>query len=478
MTVSIIEKEYSPNDDDYPVQFWDAADKSIGIDGWSFLSPHTRTWLGGLSRQLPKGFTVHLDEFADMATRLAHAAGFVLGTKIFLTRSPTHDPELLLRHELVHLAQVEASRNGARIAHPSWTEREAHWISRLKVGREIQHGASPSIPHRLAWFIPVGIGLYILMRPGVANAPGPRDRLIKSPSLPQITGEALAIFIVPGGALKLGGRLGFGFLGKSALAGAATNVSLRASQDIGRGSVSAPSLYFFDAGSGAILGYVVPGGIRLIGQAGTRSLDSLAAYGLSNSDLAVARLLHQAAPVNADAARRILMQRGMAGKISRWWLDHRGQIVLYRGQNAPTEAILSPMARTSGVTASENMVARMRVQGFSDSEIAGFTARYHDSVMPHFLAPKDLANLRPGSVGIPTTRIPSIASGFADDGVIYVIRVPKSMAHVPHGWQGLAAESEHVIFNQIPNGSIISVIPAKSVGPLKVDQFGQLILSR
>jgi len=469
---------FIPISDRCPVEFWDATERSIGIDGWRFLSPSTRAWLGDLSWQLPRRFTVHFDNCAQEANRLSKSVAFVLGSKIFLSGSLAHDPEQVLRHELVHLAQVEASRNGFRIADQNSIEREAHSISRRKFGRRVRYGACPMTPHRLAWFIPVGIGLYILMRPGVANAPGPGDRPIKGPSLPQITGEALAIFVVPGGALKLGGRLGFGFLGKSALAGAATNVSMRASQDIGRGSVSAPSLYFFDAGSGAILGYVVPGGIRIIGQAGTRTLDSLAAFGLSNSDLAVARLLHQAAPVNAEAARRILLQRGMAGKISRWWLDHRGQVVLYRGQNAPTEAILSPMARTSGVTASENMVARMRVQGFSNNEIAGFTARYHDSVMPNFLAPKGLANLRPGSVGIPTTRLPSIASNFADNGVIYIVRVPKSMAHVPHGWQGLAAESEHVIFNQIPNGSIISVIPAKSVGPLKVDQFGKLILSR
>jgi hypothetical protein len=78
-------------------------------------------------------------------------------------------------------------------------------------------------------------------------------------------------------------------------------------------------MYLFDATSGAVIGFVVPGGVRLIGRVGTQALDSLTTWGLRNSDIALARLLSEQAtlaPLNAQRALEILQGRGVAGQVS------------------------------------------------------------------------------------------------------------------------------------------------------------------
>ena len=278
--------------------------------------------------------------------------------------------------------------------------------------------------------------------------------------------------------MSLGARLGLGFLGRSALAGAAASVSLQGVTDASSGQASSPLLYFFDATSGAVLGFIVPGGVRLIGQAGTFALDSLATYGVTKSDIALTALLAERAaqaPLTAAEAQQLLQSRGMAGQVSKWWLNRTGKIVLYRGQEFATSAILSPIAREDGVVASEELLARLRAAGMSDVEIASVTARWHTRPQFDPKAPPDLQGLPWGGVGIPATGIPGIAAAFGDSGVIYVIRMPMAFPVRPLPWPGLEAEDEWVIFNQIPKDSIMQVIPASWVAPLTINPSGLLI---
>lgn len=452
--------------------------QSRGSEGRAGLSRQTRQWLAGLDGQLPRRFWVHDDAAAHEAARLLGAAGFVLRDRIFLADIPTGQRESVLRHEFVHLAQVQIALRTSRVAPPDSIEHEAEAIGALPVASPVRCGASPRQMHPIAWFVAIGVGAYILLRPGVANAPGPNDRPQAGPSTGQILGEALCIFAIPGGALALGSRLGLGFLGSTALAGASANVGLRAVDDVSRGQASPPLLYVFDATTGAVIGFIVPGGVRLIGRAGTHGLDRLATYGLRNSDLALTNVLAQqaaTAPLTAARAQQILQARGMAGQVSQWWFNRRGLIVLYRGQDQVTSQILSPLARQEGVAASRALEARLRALSLPDEEIAGYTARWHTQPVPPFAAPPGLGGQPLGAIGIPTTRIPGIAANFGEDGVIYVIRLPRNAAITPRGWQGLQLENELVILHQVPPGGIVQTIPANRVAPLAVDEAGLLV---
>jgi hypothetical protein len=452
--------------------------RSRGMPGRASLSGDTLRWLGGLEAQLPGRFWVHRDAAARRAAGLLGCLGFARGDRIYLGDVPAEHRETVLRHELVHLAQIAAGSRGGAVASEACVEWEADAISRLTVASPVQYGADPDRIYPIFWFIVIGIGLYVLLRPGVANAPGPGDRLFRSPSMGQILLESLAIFAVPGGAMRLGGSIGLGFLGSTAFAGAASAVSMRVAGDVGQGGVSPALMYLTDATTGAVIGFVVPGGFRLIGQAGTFAFTELATYGMVQSDIAVTRALAEEAaarPLDAAIAKAILATRGMAGHVSEWYLERRGIIILYRGQNAFTSQILSPLAQSESVAASEALVARMRSLGMSYEEIAGYTARWHTQEIPPFLTLPELWGEPLGSVGIPTTRIPGIAANFGDEGVIYVLRVPASSAITPMGWQGLQLENEYVILNQVPSGSVVKAIPASQVAPLMVDHAGRLV---
>jgi hypothetical protein len=459
----------------------DLLSQSRGIDGRACLSPETERWLSALRSQMPERFTVHADASSRQAARLLGVAAFVRRNQILLGDFPAQRTDLVLRHELVHLAQVELALRAGSIASEAAVEEEAHEISAEPLARPVRCGAHPEGIHAIFWFVAVGVGLYVALRPGVANAPGRRDAVVPDPSPARVVAEALCIFAIPGGAFALGGRLGLGFLGSAALAGATGNVSLRAVGDASSGKLSPPLMYLFDAGTGAIIGFVVPGGIRLIGQAGTQALDRLATYGARNADIALTRVLAERAaqaPLTAAAAQQVLQARGLAGQVSQWWLKRRGLIVLYRGQEIATNRILSPLARDHGVVASEALVARLRSFGMSYDEIAGYTARWHTQPVPPFAAPPGMGGVPLGAVGIPTTRIPGIAAGFGDEGVSYVIRVPSSLGVKPLGWQGLQLENELVILNQVPPGAVVQAIPASRVAPLMVDGNGLLVPGR
>ena len=170
------------------------------------------------------------------------------------------------------------------------------------------------------------------------------------------------------------------------------------------------------------------------------------------------------------------MARGMMGQVSKWWLNRRNLILLYRGQQMAITPILSPLARTQGAAASEKLLQRLRLAGLSDERIAGYSAVWGDNPVPSVFAPPGLGGLPLGSVGIPTTSIPGIAAGpsFGAKGVVYVIRVPREAAVSPLGWQGLKSENEVLIFNQLPPGSIIRVIPGSHLPSLMLDEMGRI----
>ena len=153
------------------------------------------------------------------------------------------------------------------------------------------------------------MGLYVLFYPKPANAPGPKDEVEPAPSDVKILGEAICLFAIPGGAMALGTKLGIGFLGSSALAGAATGAGLRAVSDADYGKASPPLLYLYDIGTGAALGFIVPGGFRLIGQTGTQAFDRLATLGFTQSDISLTKILAQRAadtPLTAAEAQQVL----------------------------------------------------------------------------------------------------------------------------------------------------------------------------
>src|SRR5262249_18480592 len=151
--------------------------------------------LRGIESQLPRQFWVHRDAAAQRAARLLNVPAFARGNRIFLGDDPLAGSEAVLRHELVHLAQVERSARTGRIASRAAAEREAALLGALPAALPVLHGADGDSLHPFLWFVAIGVGLYVLLRPGVANAPGPRDKPIRGPSPGQIIAEALCLFV-------------------------------------------------------------------------------------------------------------------------------------------------------------------------------------------------------------------------------------------------------------------------------------------
>lgn len=453
---------------------------SRGVHGCTAVSADTWAWSRRFRDLLPHHFWVHDDPAAHRAAARLGCHAFALRDRIVLGAMPESMRRRVLRHELVHLAQMQLARRGAVVAARECVEAEADRHADAPLAGCVEHPADPDGCYGF-WWVAVGVGMYILLRPSVANAPAPGGRVRPSPPMPQIVFESLAIFAIPGGAFALGGKLGIGLMSSMALAGASTTVSSRVVEDVFNGAPSPPLLYLFDATTGAVIGFVVPGGIRLIGIGGTMAFDRLATWGLARADIALTEMLAEAAaaaPLDAQAAQKLLQAQGLGGRVSQWWLARRGLVVLYRGQGMATERILSPLARTEGVAASEELVARMRAEGLADQEIAGYMARWHTQAVPPMFAPPNLGGLPLGSVGIPTTRIPGIAANFGEEGVIYILRVPSSSVITPMGWQGLALESEHIILNSVPAGSVVKTIPASRISPILINDSGLIVPGR
>lgn len=428
---------------------------------------------------------VHDDEPARLAAATLGTHAFCYGGRIFL--GPTVGSELgpslneALRHEIVHVAQVRKGLLSGEIATHQELESEADRLAALeRPDLGAVKGAAAGEIYSLLWFLPLAAAAYVLLRPNVANAPGPGDETYPSVSDLQVVGEAFAIFAVPGGAFALGGRLGLGFYGSSALAGAGMTTSFRAAQDLGQGQFSGVQVYVFDAVTGAVIGVIVPGGVRLIGQAGTRSLDWLATRGMTRAGLEASELIASRAatrPLAQAEVEALLRPRGFSGRMADWWLNRRGSIMLYRGQGEQTVRILSPIAREQGVAASEAMVARMRAAGLTNEEIAAATAKWHTQPVPPYQTVPQLVGEPLGAAGIPTTRIPGVAANFGDSGVVYIVRVPQGSAIRVPEW-GLAVENEWVVLNQIPEEWIVGILPASRIPALQVNPGGLLVPAR
>lgn len=173
----------------------------------------------------------------------------------------------VLAHELAHIRQT--ADGSAATAGREEAEAAA------REGREGVR-ADPSQPQGLFWLIPVAVGAYILLRPNVANAPSPEDvrrgNVQPSVSSLQVAGEAVALFAVPGGVASGLAKVGYGVIAASAVGGAASAVSYRGVQDVGAGEFSGPQAYIVDATTGAVIGMVVGGAVRIFG--GPRTLGS------------------------------------------------------------------------------------------------------------------------------------------------------------------------------------------------------------
>jgi Domain of unknown function (DUF4157) len=167
--------------------------------------------------------------------------------------------EQVLAHELTHAQQMRV--NGAPA---SADEAEAAVLAGRAGVR-----ADPEQPHGLFWLIPVAVGAYILLRPNVANAPSPEDvregRTKPSVSGLQVAGEAVALFAVPGGVASGLARAGYGVIAAMAVGGAASSVAFRGVQDVGAGEFSGPQAYIVDAATGAVIGVVIGGTVRIFG---------------------------------------------------------------------------------------------------------------------------------------------------------------------------------------------------------------------
>lgn len=176
-----------------------------------------------------------------------------LGPGLSGSSNPSRDD--VVRHELVHAHQA---RRVGPYQTPATLEAEAQ-AGRL---HDVRWAADPNQVLGWWWVVPVVAGVYALLRPKVANAPGPEDATQKSPSDLQIAGEAIAMFGVPAGVARTLVGWGFRIVGTSALAGGTSAVAFRGVQDVGAGEFSGLQAYVVDATSGAVLGAVIGGTIR------------------------------------------------------------------------------------------------------------------------------------------------------------------------------------------------------------------------
>jgi hypothetical protein len=239
-----------------------AASKGRAVDESTRSQTESRTGMG-----LDKVY-IHDDFKAQLAATLLGAHAFSRGGHVYLgptVNSPLGPTtEAALRHEMVHVAQVRMGSSTGRVSSSTVVEHEAEQLAGQTASPvDLIHGASAEECYGLWWLLPLAAAAYVLLRPNVANAPAPGRPTRPSVSELQVAGEAFALFAVPGGAFSAGGRLGLGIYGSSALAGASATVSFRGVQDVGRGEFSGVGTYIVDATTGAVIGIVVPGGIRL-----------------------------------------------------------------------------------------------------------------------------------------------------------------------------------------------------------------------
>lgn len=89
--------------------------------------------------------------------------------------------------------------------------------------------------------------------------------------------------------------------------------------------------------------------------------------------------------------------------------------------------------------------------------------------------PQELQGAPLGMTGIPSSRLPGIARGFGDDGIVYILRLPRRDAIKPDVWKGLELEDEWTIPSRAPPGSVVGTMRARDIAPLTIDHAGRLI---
>jgi Domain of unknown function (DUF4157) len=422
-----------------------------------------------------------------------------LGATVGTAAGPSLDHVLL--HEMIHVAQCVNQLRTGRISSRTAIEREAEFLCRAEEDIRVEESANPQESYCIFWFVALAAAAYVLLRPGVANAPAPGERTQPSVSGAQVAGEAFALFALPEAVSGIVGRTTLGLLGptgaigtrmavspavvrtvvtlsQSASAGATGMVGYRAVQDASTHKFSGVQPYIVDSLTGTAVGIVVPGGIMLAKGGTVTVLDWLATQGMKSGDFAMTQELEAAirakGPLNIEHVNAMIEKQRWTQSVSQWWLDRRGHMILYRGQDAVVNKILSPIARTQGVAESEALVAKMRAAGLTSEEIAGYTARWHTQPVPPQFTLPSLAREPLGAAGIPTTRLPGVAANFGD---VYVLRMPKEVVIKVPNW-GLAVEHEHVILNEIPAGCKVELVPSNRIPKLTVDQSGKLTTAK
>ncbi|MEO1667904.1 MAG: hypothetical protein AAFU54_24935 [Chloroflexota bacterium] len=294
------------------------------------------------------------------------------------------------------------------------------------------------------------------------------------------------------GATSLLGFATAGVLGKAGWAarlGGRSRFGISAGADISSG-VSIDLAMRRDTFGGAFVSNTIGFGLgETFGFAGDyigRGVDDLATHLVIRSDLNITRNLARAArqkPLNQNEVTAMISNRGFVGRWAQNRLDRRGYQVLYRGTDSRYRPIRSYAARADvggSLEQSQALYNRLRAGGFSDSEIAGYTAQYnYRPVRSHSLtrARQSWVGTPIGSVGIPTSRILGISANpeYATD-VVYALRLQQGTAVQVQtsGWT-LSTEHEWVIFNEVPEEAVFAALDPLSIPPLKPDDMGLLI---
>lgn len=214
------------------------------------------------------GRPIHVYETlaARQAADRMGAFGFAYQDSIFMGRNPGipggPNRDEVLRHEMAHVLQ---SRQNAPIAARSALERQASGWQR---GHHL-FSADPAEVYGFLWIPAIIAAGYILLKPNVANAPGPGDKTYKSMDFKdygKMVAEA-ALFASGGLVTSALRKAGYSAVATWGISGAAGSVGYRGVQDIFAGSFSGIDAYVVDAFTGATIGVVVGGTFYTLGKA-------------------------------------------------------------------------------------------------------------------------------------------------------------------------------------------------------------------
>jgi RHS repeat-associated protein len=216
----------------------------------------------------------------------------------------------------------------------------------------------------------------------------------------RVAGQHEGLLFNAGQVAGFGVSLALGFATPNALVGVGAAARIAQGYSLGQAGIGAfntttkiidgkmdwsnPLSYLEVAGSYApAIGF----GAKIAGKASLPILDNLATNKVINADFSISKSMSAAISrsesLNQDNFISLItnmrQSEGLIAKTARKWIDKRGYEIVYRGQSSGTTPILSPLARTNGVAASEALVGRMRTANMTDGEIASITARFHNA---------------------------------------------------------------------------------------------------